>query len=99
MEMIGKIGMNTAGSNKIGLETDRMERIVSGELACDMLVVGCCGVDPHQSLRHPLSGLLMNNAVPELGFPNRITFGIKIVHDRSEERRVGKEYECRWGGW
>jgi hypothetical protein len=47
MEIIGKIGMNTGSSDKIGLETDRIERIVSSELAANVLVVGCCGVDPY----------------------------------------------------
>lgn len=47
MEIIGKIGMNTGSSNKIGLETDRVERILSGELAANVLVVGCCCVDPY----------------------------------------------------
>ena len=26
---------------------DRVERILSGELAANVLVVGCCGVDPY----------------------------------------------------
>jgi hypothetical protein len=42
--MIGKIGMNTASGNKIGLETDRVERVVGGELLGNVLIVGCCGV-------------------------------------------------------
>jgi hypothetical protein len=36
----------------------------------------------------------MNNPVPELGFPNRVTFGIKIVHDEEANLRV-MGYEMR----
>src|SRR5947209_20252622 len=48
--------------------------------------------------RHAAPALPRGIAVPGTG-NSPFTLGVPNAHPRSEERRVGKEWRCRWSAW